>query len=90
MSLLLTICNFFAGCMLLSVLWYRVFTHSRETLELLGIWLCALGLLLQSLRSFSLYRGIDMPFAELPIWVVKDFGIWVLLLHYLLTLWGRR
>lgn len=55
-----------------------------------GLWVGAIGLVSQALRTgYELFLGA-FPFANLPIWMLKDFGYWFVVVGLLIHALERK
>lgn len=51
----------------------------------LGLWFGAVGLLAQSMRTFSSVFLGHYPLNNLPVWMLKDVGYWLLIVGLIKT-----
>jgi len=83
---ILVVMNVIAGIVLIATI-----NHSRFPLRRLGVlgkggvWIGSIGLVVQSLRTaYNDFVG-EFPFNDFPIWMLKDFGYWLIALGFLIA-----
>ncbi len=64
----------------------RTFAHHLPATHKLGLWVGAIGLFAQALRSLQfIILGVSPTDNDLPLWVLKDMGYWVIALVVLIN-----
>ena len=86
MSYLFPAMNALGGLVLILLISANHELHVRLNSSIrLGLWFGAIGLLAQSLRSFLNASIGEFPFNDLPIWMLKDVGYWLLIIGLIRT-----
>ena len=55
-----------------------------------GLWIGAVGLICQALRTGFMLIYSSFPFSDFPIWMLKDIGYWFIAIGFFIHLYDEK